>query len=331
MGSGRWTALYVRASTTVATDGPGRKERTGGGNVSRRSSASLLKAVKDSGKKTGVVVTEDDKRRITMLARWYSLSPEHIARDELDEHIWNPDLNPTPTDEDQSAFASKVYAVKRRLARLARIEESGTHIGPLVGGGRFDYNDSTWFATQYGSTAASLPWKLRSSINPQFVRHAWFAADVGLQVQRLGHSVLSERELSTGVTAESEDVLLNMNSAFVNTNTGVKTNKKPDVAVLSSEQDKYIAIEVENDKNRPLNTYAEKLTAYDANTDVSAIWYLCSSQTTANRVGQVASNLFGKGGGFPLRIRVIEERDGWRGIARLPQDERLMNDLEEMR
>lgn len=266
-----------------------------------------------------------------MLARWYSLSPEHIARDEVDERIWNPDLNPNPTAEDRDAFGKGTYAVRRRLSKLASIEESGTHIGPLVGGGRFDYNASTWFATPHGATALGIPWRLKSTINPQFVRHAWFAADVGLQLERIGHHVLSERELATGVMVNGDDVALDINSSYVNRNTGTVTNKKPDIAVLNTQQDRFIAVEVENDKDRSLSTYTEKLKAYDANTAISAVWYLCSSQTTANRVGSAASNLFGKGAGFPLRIRVIEGRNDWKGIERLPQDERLMSDLEGMR
>ena len=88
---------------------------------------------------------------------------------------------------------------------------------------------------------------------------------------------------------------------------------------------------MENDKNRSQTTYIEKLKAYDANTDVAAVWYLCSSQTTANRVGNAATSIFGRGASFPLRIRVIEGRDEWMGIEHLRNDERLMSDLEGMR
>lgn len=300
-------------------------------HVARRSSGMILKSVKESGRRVGIAITEDDKRRVSMLARWYSLSPQHIARAELDERIWNPDLNPNPTDEDRADFGKRVYAVRRRLSKLASIEEAGTHVGPLVGGGRFDYNASTWFATQYGATALKLPWRLKSSINPQFVRHAWFAADAGLQIERLGFTVLSERELATGVMVDGEEVPLDLNSAFVNKSTGAMTNKKPDVAVLNTQMDRFIAVEVENDTDRSLNTYIEKLKAYDSNTDVHAVWYLCSSQATANRVGNAATTVFGKGGSFPLRIRVIEGRDDWMGIERLRNDERLMSDLGGMR
>lgn len=291
----------------------------------------ILKSVKESGRRVGIAVTEDDKRRVAMLARWYSLSPQHIARDELDERIWNPDLNPNPTDEDREAFAKKSYAVRRRLSKLSSVEEVGTQIGPLVGGGRFDYNASTWFATQYGSSMTELPWKLRSTINPQQVRHAWFAADVGMQIERLGYPVLSERELSTGVRVDRTEIEMDLNSTFVNRRTGVATNKKPDVAVLNSSHNQFIAIEVENDKNRSQTTYVEKLKAYDANTDVAAVWYLCSSQATANRVGSAATATFGNGASFPIRIRIIEGRDEWMGIENLANDERLISDLEGMR
>lgn len=299
--------------------------------MARRASGMILKSVKESGRKVGIAITEDDKRRVAMLARWYSLSPQHIARDELDERIWNPDLNPHPTDEDRDAYAKRAYAVRRRLSKLSSVEEQGTHVGPLVGGGRFDYNASTWFATQYGASMTELPWKLRSTINPQQVRHAWFAADVGMQIERLGYHVLSERELSTGVRVDRTEIEMDLNSTFVNTRTGVATNKKPDVAVLNTARDRFIAIEVENDKNRSQTTYVEKLKAYDANTEVAAVWYLCSSQATANRVGNAATSIFGRGASFPLRIRVIEGRDEWMGIERLTDDERLMSDLGGMR
>lgn len=295
--------------------------------MARRASRMLLKSVKESGRKVGIAITEDDKRRVAMLARWYSLSPQHIARSELDERIWNPDLNPHPSDEDQEAYAKQSLAVRRRLSKLSSVEEQGTHIGPLVGGGRFDYNASTWFATQYGASMTELPWRLRPTINPQQVRHAWFAADVGMQIERLGYHVLSERELSTGVRVDRSDIELDLNSPYVNPRTGVVTNKKPDVAVLNTDRDRFIAIEVENDKNRSQTTYIEKLKAYDANPNVAAVWYLCSSQATANRVGTAATKTFGKGASFPLRIRIIEGRDEWMGIEDLPNDERLMNDL----
>lgn len=295
--------------------------------MGKRSRGSLLKTVKENNRRAGVVITDDDKRRVAMLARWYSLSPRHIARDETDEYHWNPDLNPDLSDEDERIFSGRVRAVRRRLATLARIEESGTHIGPLVAGGRFDYSNSTWFATQYGATAIGLPWRLKSSINPQFVRHAWFAADVGMQIERLGYPVLSERELSTGVTVDGTELTLDLNSSYVNTNTGSRTNKKPDLAVLDTQQKKFIAIEVENDTDRSLATYTEKLKAYDANPKVAAVWYLCSSQATANRVGSAATNLFGDSGRFPLRIRVVERDSDWMGIERLTDDIRLMPDL----
>lgn len=296
--------------------------------MTRRSSASLLKAVKDSGRTTGVLVTETDQKRISMLARWYSLSPEHIARAELDEYLWNPDLNPYLGDTERVAFASRVYAVKRRLARLARVEEVGPVSGPLVGGGRFDFNDSTWFATAYGVTAAELPWRLRPEINPQFVRHAWFAADAGLQIERAGFSVLSERELATGVRVNGDEVGFDLNSQYVNPNTGAITNKKPDVAVLSRTSERFVAVEVENDKNRSMRVYMDKLKAYDANPNVAAVWYLCSSQATGNRVGQAANKVFGSQSGFPLRIRIVEPRNGWMGIPNFTPEHPLFKELE---
>lgn len=299
--------------------------------MGRRSSASLLKSIKETDRRAGVIITDDDKRRISMLARWYSLSPRHIARQELDETHWNADVNPHLTEADAIVFANKVRAIRRRLSTLARVEEQGTHVGPLVSGGRFDYTTSTWYATAYGATAAALPWRLRTSINPQFVHHAWFAADVGLQLERAGYDVLSERELSTGTRADGEDVPMDLSSAFVNPNTGTRTEKKPDLAVIGPEASRFIAVEVENDRDRSLATYTEKLHAYDSNTDVHAVWYMCASRSTANRVGSAASSLFGPNSDFPLRIRIIDRDDDWMGIPNFTDDVKLQTDLRSLR
>lgn len=299
--------------------------------MARRSSASILKSVTDSNNHVGITITEDDMRRIALLARWYSLSPEHLAREELPENIWNPDINPNIGAEEQAVFASKVYGIKRRLARLARVVDASGQLAPLIEGGRFDYRDSTWFTTPHGASTVELPWKLRSTINPQQVSHAWFAADVGLQIERLGVPVLSERELSTGINVDGAEIGFDFNSEYMNPNTGAITNKKPDVAVLAANGEEFIAVEVEKYKGRSATAYIEKMKAYSGNTKVKAVWYICSSAATANRVGQSATKVFGAGSSFPLRIRIVEGRNGWMGIEHIQQVEKLMADLEAMK
>lgn len=300
--------------------------------MGRRSSRAILRAASDTGREFGVTITETDIARLAALGRWYTLSSDHLARAELDPEEWHqvaPNASGTVTGKDAPTVLQKrSRAISERFAKLARIIESGSRSGPLVDGFRFDEKRATWFATPYGATEAELPWNIRSSVNPQFVRHAWFAADVGMQLERLGHIVHSEREVSSGTARDGLDIETRFASEYTNNATGRTVKKKPDVVVASPFDDRFIAIEVENDKNRSLSTYTEKLAAYQRNTDVAAVWYVCSSPATANRVGTAANSLFGEGSDFPLRISVVDGNDGWMGIEGLTERRSMMSDLE---
>ena len=285
------------------------------------------KAVSDRGREYSLSLQPLDVQRIAALGRWYCLTTEHVARMEVGPDTWNPAWTGRSDTSGTDAFTSKVAAVGQRFAKLTRIIKAGPHAGPLVESQIVDGRRAGWFATPYGATAADLPWPGKSSVNPQFGAHAWMAADVGLQVEALGYRVLSERELSIGVDQHGNGFTTGIESS-IESHTGATVTKKPDVAVISRDERTFLAIEVEKWKSRPMAAYTEKLRAYDGNPAVGRVWYLCGSESVANRVRQAAEKVFGDRS-FPLRIRVCPPLGTWSGISGLEHDQAWLADLKE--
>lgn len=294
-------------------------------------SPSALRQISRGGKDLGgVIVTDLDLERLTVLGRWYCLSASHVARRETPKSVWCPAMTRTGSSVE---FDARVHAVRRRLTRLSRIAEKGSHVGPLVGNAALPNGRTGWFATPYGGTAAQVPWRLLPTISPFIAHHSFAAADIGLQVESLrvqggppdGFRVLAEREIRTKVDQFGDDVSPGVESKF-STNSGSIT-KSPDLAVLDETGANYVAVEVERDPRRPLKSYRDKLTAYQRNPAVLAVWYLCDTQAVASRVGRAANQLFGAGSGFPLRIRTLDHHDSFVEIPNLARDVNLLNDL----
>lgn len=275
----------------------------------------------------GVVLTDLDLARLRRLARWYCLTPEHLARaEEMEARL-------SGAAPDQSSFPARVLSIKRRLARLDRIIETGSHAGSPVGSAVLGHHKTGWFCSPYGATAAGAPWRLLSTISPVLAHHAFSAADIGLQIESLripagppnGFRVLAEREIRTRVDQFGNDVTPDIESKH-RTDTGA-INKSPDLAILDHTGGNYIGIEVERDPRRPLKSYRDKLSAYEKNPAVLAVWYLCDTQAVANRVGRAATQIFGKDSGFPLRIRVLAHQPAFVEIPNLNRDANLLADL----
>lgn len=302
--------------------------------LSKARPRSAYRAVTDGGREFGVQPTSDDRRRLAQLARWYALTAEHLARLEVSPADWFPHVTGATDEPLAAAYSTRVTAIKKRLAKLARVEENvGNHTGPLVGSSPSFVNQTAWYCTRYGISVANLPWRFRSSINPQFAAHAFMAADIGTQIEAFGHIVYSERELTTRIDRHGGEITAPVESWYTAVS-GVRTAKKPDVAVLAADGRHFIAIEVERDQNRPLATYQEKLRAYDDNANISAVWYLCASPATVNRVGAAADRVFGDRD-YPLRILHVGSDsggtgagDGWAGVVGLEQYSSLSHDLD---
>lgn len=266
--------------------------------------ASSLVNVRPNGDRRGVRITDRDIDRIRLLGRWYTLSPAHLARREQDPAIWHPDHPNSVTPAAAEQWARAVDNVRHRLTRLKQItSDPARKIGPFVGADIGNNSKTTWFATPIGATAAALPWTLRHTINPLSTAHAWMAADIGMPLEALGLTVVSEREITTGVNHRG-DPLPNSLASLHFTKNGSQVRKIPDLAILGPNG--HIAIEVERETSRNLNVYRDKLAAYERNPTVAAVWYICARQSIANRVGNAAGSVFGTTSTFPLRVSIAK-------------------------
>lgn len=291
---------------------------------------SSIRSVSRTGHSHGVRVTDRDRARLALMGRWYCLTVGHLLRAEHDPAIWSPGLDSSKTEEAHDLVRRAKHSIYHRLNRLRSIEsDSPRNIGPLIEADMSPDGTTAWFATRIGGRAAQLPWTFRNSINPNFAAHSWMAADIGMALEAHGYTVLSERELSTGIDRHGQRITAKLESQYVAPN-GRAMNKKPDVAVLHPNGTDYIAIEVERDTDRAVSVYEQKLAAYQSNTAVKAVWYLCASDTTARRVGMGAQKALGRGSSFPLRIKTITPVNGYHFLDMDGLPTKLQSDLEPM-
>ena len=266
------------------------------------------------GREAGVVVGPRDYARVRHLARWYCLTSRHLAALESDYWSWHPD-NPNlahlSIEEKSAILDTLTLRVRRRLHKLARIESSygdGPLVESFVGG---DLKTIYYSATRHGGRAADTPWDNIGRVNGFSIHHAILGAEVGIQLMgTLGATpalIFSQRELDSGHSASGDPLPQSYRSNFLRRG-GEVTQKAPDLVASSSTGDAFIAIEIENDQNRSLDVYKQKLSAYEENTSIVATWYVCQHEATARRVRTAAEEFPG------ANVRVLGVRDLGNGL-----------------
>ena len=295
-----------------------------------RATRSPLRASSETGRDYGIRITDDDIRRLKLMARWYTMTPRQLARAELVYGRDWTDAYPNGTPEAAERFESMTIGIRRRLSRLSQINTSGTSAGPLTNGTLYDGKQATWFATPYGVTAANIVWNVRGSVNPMYLNHALMAGDIGQHLElslKGSYQILSERELSTGYDAAGYELRADFNSYYQPTN-GEPIAKKPDIAILAQDRRSFIAVEVERRESRSITSYREKLNAYSRNPNVIAVWYMCASERIAQRVStaerrELGGNAAAGTGQSRVSINVIPGHDDWFGIPNLRENRTL--------
>lgn len=283
---------------------------------------SPLRAYSDKGREYGVSITPADLTRLAHLGRWHCLTADQLARLETDLTIWHPDYTQLPPGHLTPEYARALTGIKNRFAKLVRITN------PLANPVKAYFTDqppplnhkNAWNVTRHGATAAGIPWEVRNTINPFNAAHAITAADAGRQIEDTDVTVLSQREITTGIDRHGDHIDAPLTSTY-STPGGRTTGKVPDLAVLHQNRHDYIAIEIERQTSRSIKLYTEKLTAYLANPAIHAIWYLCTNESTSRRVHMAAEEVFGRRYTYPLRIRTLTTYDTHYEIPLLVDDE----------
>lgn len=263
----------------------------------------------------GIDIRESDLARVRLLARWYCLTTKQIAAFETAPAEWHPmypavaQLSP---EERARRLSKPAESARRRLAKLARIEK-GYGDGPLVAVTYHDAFTPVYSATRRGGQVADTPWDAIGEVSWNNIAHATLAANVGLQLEAMladapGWAVYTQRELDTGHAANGDDLPNQYRSTFQGRN-GETTQKNPDLVLSKGDGSKYVAIEIERDRNRPMSVYRSKLQAYEQNPDILAVWYVCEHSATANRVAEAAKDYPG------ANVRVLSVIDLGNGIT----------------
>lgn len=296
----------------------------------RLPTATRVPVISRNGERTdrGLDLREIDLARVRTLARWYCLTPKHLAALEMDYRSWHPDAAAGGDDTPEARarlLDRKAESLRRRLGRMVRVEATSTD-GPLVAVNLSLERQACFAATKFGGRVVDTPWDNLGPINLHSIQHALLGAEIGIQLHGLMGAtpalIFSQRELDTGHAANGEDLPQKYRSGFVRRG-GDVVEKAPDLVLSTSTGDKFIAIEVERDTNRPMDVYKAKLAAYEGNLDITATWYVCENPTTARRVLRAAESFPG------ANVRVMLPRDLGNGLREadmqylhLPEHER---------
>jgi hypothetical protein len=279
---------------------------------------------------------------VTQIARWHTPTSSHLARMMLPVTDWHPQYAAAALAaeglgegewESLAVFRRKVRKVSQRLGTLRRVAR-----GAPVGSFTHELNRPTWYVTPAGIRLADLPFQHTGRPGWTLVAHAWFACDIGVQLEatvldpwqasspgRPTPRLVSEKELRSGTTVGG-DPLPDLRSVHTAPD-GKQTGKWPDLAVVGA-SGRFVAVEVERTapRRRPIGDYEAKIRAYEANPNVAAVWYVCATEGIAAKVQSAAQNVL-VGGGYPLRVHAARAYGPMLQIGTLAAGSVWMEDL----
>lgn len=281
-----------------------------------------------SGELRGMIVTERDKEMLRELTRWYALTAPALYRrmHKTEKEKWSPyfGADPDAFKRGHSLFVP-VRKLRERLGMMrAIVEEPTIGYGPFVRSTFLSYTQQAWFALPLGARACSLDgWVKRHKVNLQSVEHALAASDIATQLESYGWRVASERELLRGESIPDRGATLSADftSIYRPTGTSREVMKRPDLAILSPGNDRYIAVEIERNKYRSVSNYVEKLKAYRRNPSIDAVWYLCVDENTKDRVVEAAESVFADALHARVRVRAVDTQFGFWHVPGLYPDD----------
>lgn len=263
----------------------------------------------------GVTITERDVSRLDLIARWYTLSPDHLARMELGWIQWLTMLSndnrprgqyiPGPLDlgDQGRRAATHLSNIRKRMSLMSTIRAASPHHAradnepPTDNEGLVTVrhvpsaNRSGYWLTRTGREWAQAPYSVSTRVDPRNTEHTWMAADIGHQLETVfGLEVVSEREMRSGQTFRDgnvDEVDPDIFKSKYQSSAGGERTKRPDLAIIHRRGGiitGYTAIEIERRRSRPMGVYTEKLLAYADDPMVRAVWYICDNPGGHNRV-----------------------------------------------
>lgn len=260
---------------------------------------SLITRTRRDGTVEGLYLMPRDVEFVKFAAKWWCVSADHFIRKTFDKSEWEPVYLRGENPEWRKA---KYHSVSRRVAKFATLDQ----YAPLLAG-RVDRSNIAYWCTTWGGELIGAPWTKYPSGNITRAAHAWAACDVGIELERLGYTIYSEREFANGHTVDSEVVAGGKftnpieNSQAPNKDHGMR----PDLAIAGSD-DRFIFIEVERESGQSPAKYKNKLQNYYTHDRVAAVWYLTDKMDTARRIKRVHDELKDQSRDMPVRLLKME-------------------------
>lgn len=266
---------------------------------------SIIRRTTLQGNDQGIKLQERDIAFLRFAARWWAVTPDSFVRASLPEATWGPAY----IDGDKAIRDRLAYSVRRRMSRLCTTDVG---VRPLLGQGYIAPSESAFWITMEGARLIGAPWGSYPSVNLNAVSHAVLATDVGLDLERKGYTVYSERETSLGRTVLGDDVIGGRLETASSTSRSPNPHhgQRPDLTLVGPDG-RLIAIEVERTQG-PEQKYRKKLLTYAGVEDerISAVWYVTASTTLARRVKKVHSELLSDGMRDDMPVRLIQIQSG---------------------
>lgn len=248
-----------------------------------------------NGNKKGLYLTDRDVDFIRFAAKWWTVSADHYIRKTVSKDEWLPYYTTNP---DEGWRYPRYLAIARRMNKFAKLDQ----YAPLYAA-HVERGSTAYWCTTWGGELIGAPWTKYPSGNITRTAHAWAACDLGMELERLGYTIYSEREFANGHTVQSEVVMggkfLNPieNSQAPNKDHGMR----PDLAIAGSD-DRFIFIEVERESGQSPAKYRNKLMNYYTHDRVAAVWYMTDKPDTFRRITRVHEELKDQSRDMPVRV-----------------------------
>lgn len=284
------------------------------------------------GKPRGMAITGRDRAFLEWVARWYSLTDDHLGRMDLGWQAWwtmlandqtkDPaQMLPMPDGSAPRRASNYRSNVRRRMTAMEGLSVPGSDEGLVTRMASWKAGDVTtgWWLTRAGRDYLDAPYAIATSPSTLKAQHTWDAADLGYQLESMfSLTVMSEREVMAGQTfrdGETTEVPVTLFQARRKGGEHTRS-KRPDLAILHEGDGgrlSFTAVEVERVTSRPLREYKEKLLAYAEAPEVDAVWYLCDRRSVRDRVRRAWQELVATGeviddGTTPL---LVETEQHW--------------------
>lgn len=284
---------------------------------------SIIRRTTLQGRDQGIKLQSRDIEFLQHSARWWVTTPDAFVRAYQPESVWGPAY----IDGDQELRDRLAYSVRRRMSRLCSTD---TGVRPLLGQGYAGPTEGVFWITMEGARLIGAPWGAYPQAHLNAVSHAVFATDVGLDLERQGYTVYSERETSLGRNVLGEDVIGGRLETASRTSRSPNPHhgQRPDLSLVGPDG-RLIAIEVERTQKAE-HKYKKKLLTYAGLDDdrISSVWYVTPSTSIARRVRKVHSDLLADGLRDDITVRLIKAEQMCFGYHRALWSPALREDLD---